>query len=63
LVLGVKPPCSPARIVLRRPQLEVFDLGAHRAAETAGLIVETASNNEDSPPELPMGFDLQEAFI
>jgi hypothetical protein len=62
LVLGVKPPCSPARIDLRPPQLEVFNFGAHCAAETAGLIVERAPDNEDSPLERPRGFDPQEAF-
>jgi hypothetical protein len=62
LVLSIKPPCSPARIVLRRPQIEVFDFGVHRAAKTAGLIVERAPNNKDSPPERLMGFDPQEAF-
>jgi hypothetical protein len=39
LVLGIEPPCSPASVALRHPRLEVFDLGAHRAAETADLIV------------------------
>jgi hypothetical protein len=56
LVLGIKPPRSLARIVLKCPQLEVFDFEAHRAAETAGLIVERVPNDEDSPPEHPMGF-------
>jgi hypothetical protein len=27
LILGVEPPCSPARVVLRRLQYEVFDIG------------------------------------
>jgi hypothetical protein len=62
LVLGVKPPRSPARIVLKHPQLEVFNFGVHCAAETAGLIVERAPDDEDSPPERPMGFDPQETF-
>jgi hypothetical protein len=34
----------------------------HRAAKTAGLIVERALDDEYSPPELPMGFDPQETF-
>jgi hypothetical protein len=43
-------------------QIEVFDVGVHLASETTGLLVERASNNEDSPPERPVGFDPQEAF-
>jgi hypothetical protein len=39
LVLGVKPSCPPARIVLQRSQIEVFDVGAHLAAEAASLIM------------------------
>jgi hypothetical protein len=57
MVLGVKPPCSLAGIILRCPQLEVFNFRTHRAAETAGLVIERAPDNEDSPPERPMGFD------
>jgi hypothetical protein len=63
LVLGVKPSCPPPRIVLRCLLIELFDVGAHLAAETAGLIVERAPDDEDSPPEHPVGFDPQEAFI
>jgi hypothetical protein len=62
LVLGIKPPCPPARIVLRRSHIEVFDVGAHLVAETAGLIVERAPDDEDSPLECQVGFDPQEAF-
>jgi hypothetical protein len=57
LVLGIKPSCSPAGIVLRRLQIEVFNVGVHLAAETTGLIVERAPDDEDSPPERPVGFD------
>jgi hypothetical protein len=34
----------------------------HRAAETTGLIVERASDDEDSPLERPVGFNPQKAF-
>jgi hypothetical protein len=57
LVLGIKPSCPPIRIVLRCSKIEIFDAGAHLAAETADLIVERASDDEDSPPERPVGFD------
>jgi hypothetical protein len=62
LVLGVEPSGPPADIVLRCSQIEVLDVGAHRAAETAGLIVERAPEDEDLPLERPVGFDPQEAF-
>jgi hypothetical protein len=38
LVFGVKPPRSPAMIVLGHPQLEVFNLGAHRVIGQRCLI-------------------------
>jgi hypothetical protein len=50
LVLGIEPPYSPTRVVLRHPQLEVVDLGMHRIVEPTGLIVERASDDENSPP-------------
>jgi hypothetical protein len=62
LVFGVKPPRSPVRIVLGRPQLEVFSFEVHLAARTAGSIVEGAFDDKDLPPERPMGFDPQETF-
>jgi hypothetical protein len=62
LVLGVKPSCPPAGIVLRCSQIEVLNVRAHLAAETSSLIVERAPDDEDSPPERPVGFDPQEAF-
>jgi hypothetical protein len=62
LVLGIKPSFSPTDVVLQRSQIEVLDVGAHRAAKTAGLIVERAPNDEDLPPERPVGFDPKEAF-
>jgi hypothetical protein len=62
LVLGVEPPRPTTDIVLWCAQIEVCDVGAHRAAETTGLIVERASNNEESPLECLVGFDPQKAF-
>jgi hypothetical protein len=62
LVLGVKPSCSPAGIILQRSQLEVFDVGMHHAAKDTGLIMERAPNDEDFPPECLVRFDPQEAF-
>jgi hypothetical protein len=60
--LHVKPPCSPTEIILRCPQLEVSNFRVHRAAKTAGLLIEGAPDDEDSPPEHPMGFDPHETF-
>jgi hypothetical protein len=40
LNLGIEPPCSLARVVFKHPQYEVFDIGAYRAVETTGLIVQ-----------------------
>jgi hypothetical protein len=62
LVLGIKPSCSPAGIILQLSQLEVFDVGTHHAAEATDLIMEREPNDEDLPPECPVGFDPQEAF-
>jgi hypothetical protein len=62
LVLGVKPPCSLDGIILRCPQLEVFNFRVHGAAKTAGLVIERAPDYEDLTPERPMGFDPQETF-
>jgi hypothetical protein len=62
LVPGVKPSCSPTGIVFRCPQLEVFNIGMHCAAEATSLIMERALDDKDSPPERPVGFDPQEAF-
>jgi hypothetical protein len=62
LVPGVEPSCSPAGIVLRHSQLDVLDVETHCAAETAGLIMERAPDDEDLPPERPVGFDPHEAF-
>jgi hypothetical protein len=62
LVLGVKPFYPPIKIVLRRPKIEVLDIRAHLTAKTAGLIMERAPDDENLPPERPVGFDPQEAF-
>jgi hypothetical protein len=62
LILGIKPPCPPARIVLRHSQIEIFDVRVHLAAETAGLTMERAPDDKDSPLERLVGFDPQEAF-
>jgi hypothetical protein len=62
LILGVEPSRPPADVVLRHAQIEVLDVRAHRAAETTGLVVERASDDEDSPPERPVGFDPQKAL-
>jgi hypothetical protein len=62
LILGIKPPCPPARIVLRRSQIEIFDIRVHLAAETAGWTMERAPDDKDSPLQRPVGFDPQEAF-
>jgi hypothetical protein len=62
LVLGVEPFCPPVGIVLRHPKIEVLDIRAHLTAKTAGLIMERAPDDKNSPPERPVGFDPQEAF-
>jgi hypothetical protein len=62
LVLGIEPLRPPARIVLRRSKVEVFDVRAHLATEVASSVMERASDNENLPPERPMGFDPQETF-
>jgi hypothetical protein len=59
LVLGVEPFRPPPRIVLRHPKIEVLDIRAHLAAKTVSLIMERAPNDENSPPERPVGFDPQ----
>jgi hypothetical protein len=61
-VLGVVPLCPPAGIVFGRLEVEVFDVRAHLAAETASLEWQRAPNNENSAPQRPMGFNPQEAF-
>jgi hypothetical protein len=62
LVLGVKPFHSLARIVLQHPKFEVLNIRVHLTAKTTGLIMERAPDDENSPPERPVGFDPQEAF-
>jgi hypothetical protein len=62
LVLGVEPLRPPAGIVFQRSKVEVLDVRAHLAAEAAGLVMERAPNDENLPPERPVGFDPQETF-
>jgi hypothetical protein len=62
LVLGIKLFCPPAMIVLWCLKIEVLDIRSHLTAKTAGLIMERAPDDENSPPECPVGFDPQEAF-
>jgi hypothetical protein len=57
LVLGVEPLRPPVGIVLRCSKVEVLDIRAHLAAKTAGLIMERAPDDGNSPLERPMGFD------
>jgi hypothetical protein len=61
-VLGIEPFRPLAGIVLRRSKVEVLDIRAHLAAEAAGLVMERAPDDENLPPERPVGFDPQEAF-
>jgi hypothetical protein len=62
LVLGVEPFRPPAGIVLGHSKIEVLNIRAHLTAKTTGLIMERAPDDENSPPEHPVGFDPQEAF-
>jgi hypothetical protein len=62
LILGVEPFRPLADVVLQCAQIEVLGVSAHCAVETAGLVVERASEDEDSPPKRPVGFDPQKAF-
>jgi hypothetical protein len=56
-VLGIEPLCSPAGIVFWHSKVEVLDVLTHLAAEAAGLVMERAPDDENSPPERPVGFD------
>jgi hypothetical protein len=62
-VLGIEPFCPPARVVLRRLEIEIFDVLTHLAAEAASLVVRRTPDGEDSMPERPVGFDSKEALI
>jgi hypothetical protein len=62
LILGVEPSRPPANVVPRCVQIEVFSVGVHRAVETAGLVMERASDDKNSPPERPVGFNPQKAL-
>jgi hypothetical protein len=62
LVLGVEPFCPPAGVVLGRLKVEVGHVWTHLAAEATGLVLRWVSDDEDSVPERPVGFDPQEAL-
>jgi hypothetical protein len=61
-VLGIEPLRPPARIVLRRLEIEIFDVLAHLAAGATTLVVRRMPDNENSTPKRPVGFDPEEAF-
>jgi hypothetical protein len=61
-VLGIVPLRPLAEIVFGCLEVEVLDVRAHLAAESAGLEWQRALNNENSVPQRPMGFNPQEAF-
>jgi hypothetical protein len=61
-VLGIEPLHPPAGIDFRRLKVEVLDVLAHLTAEATGLVMKRAPDDENSPPERPMGFDPQETF-
>jgi hypothetical protein len=56
-VPGVKPLRPPPRIVVRSLEVEVVDILAHLAAETAGLVMQGALDDKDSAPHRPVGLD------
>jgi hypothetical protein len=62
LVLGIEPFRPLASIVLQCPKIEVLDIRAHLTSKTANLIIERAPNDENSPPQCPVGFDPQETL-
>jgi hypothetical protein len=61
-VPGIEPLHPLAGIVFRHLEIEVLDILAHLAAEAASLVVQRASNDENSAPERPVGLDPQETF-
>jgi hypothetical protein len=61
-VPGVEPLRPPTGIILRRSKVELLDIRPHLTAEATGLVMEGAPNDDDSPPEHPVGFDPQETF-
>jgi hypothetical protein len=61
-VLGVKPLCPPAGIVLQHLEIEVFNILAHFAAKAAGLVVQRAPDDKNLALERPVGLDPQETF-
>jgi hypothetical protein len=62
LILGIEPFLPLADVVLWHAQVEVLGVRPHYAVETAGLVVERASDDEDSPPKRPVGFDPQKSL-
>jgi hypothetical protein len=61
-ILGIEPLRPLAGIVFWHLEIEVLDILAHLAAEAASLVVLRASDDENSTPERPMGFDPQGTF-
>jgi hypothetical protein len=61
-VLGVVPLRPPAGIVFGCLEVEVFDVRAYLAAETAGLEWQRAPNSENSAPQRLVGLNPQETF-
>jgi hypothetical protein len=57
LILGVEPFRPLARIVFRHLEVEVGDVRTHLAAEAASLELQRASDDENSAPKRPVGFD------
>jgi hypothetical protein len=61
-VLGIEPLCPPARIVFGCLKVEIIDILAHLAAESASLVMLWVPNDENPTPERPMGLDPQETL-
>jgi hypothetical protein len=61
-VLGIEPFRPPARVALRRLEIEIFDVWMHLAAKAASLVMRRTPDGEDSAPERPVGFDSKEAL-
>jgi hypothetical protein len=62
-ILGVEPFCPLAGVVFRLLKVEIGNIRAHLAAEATGLVMQGASDDENSAPQHPMGFDPQEALV
>jgi hypothetical protein len=63
LILGIKPFRPLEWVVFEHPQAKVIDVWPHDAVETACLIGQGASDDEDPPPQSLVGFEPQEAFV